>query len=90
MHPMAVQKAIEPWSSLNYPMKQNFDQDPFIVVKRDGHTYLVHKDRLGKNHNYANPQQDTQKNTPREISKKLDKAIGLYADIFKVVETIKN
>jgi len=90
MRQMALEAVARPWPSLHYEMKQNNDRDPFIVVKKDGHPYLVHKDRLGKKHNYANPQQNTQKNTKKELSKKLDKAINLYADIFKVVETIKN
>ena len=48
MREMALIKVSQPWPSLKYDMKQNFDRDPFIVVKKNGHTYIVHEDRLRK------------------------------------------
>ena len=48
MREMALIKVSQPWPSLKYEMKQNFDRDPFIVVKKNGHTYIVHKDRIDK------------------------------------------
>ena len=38
---MALEAVARPWPSLHYEMKQNFDRDPFIVIKKNGHTYKV-------------------------------------------------
>ena len=48
MRKMALEATSRPWPSLMYKMKQNNDRDPFIIVKKNGHTYIVHKDRLRK------------------------------------------
>lgn len=48
MRKLALEAVARPWPDLHYEMKQNFDRDPFIIVKKNGHTYIVHKDRLRK------------------------------------------
>ncbi|MBI2646523.1 MAG: hypothetical protein HYW85_05790 [Deltaproteobacteria bacterium] len=48
MRQLALEAVARPWPSLHYEMKQNFDRDPFIIVKKNGRTYIVHKDRLPK------------------------------------------
>ena len=48
MREMALIAVAKPWPSLKYEMKQNHDRDPFIIVKKNGHTYVVHKDRMPK------------------------------------------
>lgn len=48
MRHKALEAVGRPWPSLMYEMKQNNKKDPFITIKKNGHTYLIHKDRLPK------------------------------------------
>ena len=46
MRQMALEAVARPWPSLKMDMKQTTDHDPFIVVKKNGRTYILHEDRI--------------------------------------------
>ena len=48
MRKMALERVSEPWPSLQMEYKHNTDSDPFVVVKKNGRTYILHRDRMKK------------------------------------------
>jgi hypothetical protein len=48
MRKLAMEAVARPWPSLKMELKQTTDHDPFIVVKKNGRTYLLHEDRIKK------------------------------------------
>jgi len=81
MRQKAMAQVAKPWPELPVMPHVNHTEDPFITVKKNGRTYIVHRDRFNKAQGQA-PRKSITKN---QVFRDMDKAINLYADIANLI-----